>query len=240
MKKRHILIFALVAILTPVFIDFFIFGNAFPSNISNDSWAGFLGSYIGGLCTMAAVFITIKDNNKKIQEQRNEQKQKENEDRRMHIRPFLDTRYTYFDHNVEVGCNDRVFDVENENVKTVQFQINATERKFIESNTRLENSHMVFLRYVIRNVGAGSAVDMTAKINNFSERVAIAQNETVCFFCMVKMKKLTPTDIMFELSYSDVEGRGRYYKKDCIQIYFDSDSELVSKMIANGEQQLIQ
>ena len=32
-------------IAVPIFIDFFVFGNAFPSNIDNQTWAGFLGSY---------------------------------------------------------------------------------------------------------------------------------------------------------------------------------------------------
>lgn len=46
-------------------IDLLVFSNTFPSYITNEAWAGFLGSYIGGLCTMTAVFITISDNNKK-------------------------------------------------------------------------------------------------------------------------------------------------------------------------------
>lgn len=37
-----------------------IFDKSIPNNISNEAWAGFLSSYIGGLCTMIAVFITIK------------------------------------------------------------------------------------------------------------------------------------------------------------------------------------
>ena len=36
-------------IAVPIFIDFFVFGNVFPSNIDNQAWAGFLGSYLGGI-----------------------------------------------------------------------------------------------------------------------------------------------------------------------------------------------
>lgn len=60
MKKSTIALFLIVAILVPLLIDYFIFGNSIPSNVSNEAWAGFLGSYIGGLCTMMAVFITVK------------------------------------------------------------------------------------------------------------------------------------------------------------------------------------
>ena len=61
-------------IAVPIFIDFFLFGNAFPSNIDNQAWAGFLGSYLGGIATLVAVFITISDNNKKIEIQRQSEK----------------------------------------------------------------------------------------------------------------------------------------------------------------------
>ncbi len=58
---------AIFIILIPAFIDKFIFGNNIPSNISNEVWAGFLGSYLGGIATLAAVFITILDNNRKLE-----------------------------------------------------------------------------------------------------------------------------------------------------------------------------
>ena len=96
MTKRKIVTFFIVAIGIPLLIDWMIFANRFPSSISNEAWAGFLGSYIGGLCTMVAVFITIEDNNKKISEQRRTQEIQEKEQRRLNIRPYLDTRYKYF------------------------------------------------------------------------------------------------------------------------------------------------
>ena len=62
MEKRKIVYFIIAAIAFPIAIDWLVFSNAFPSHITNEAWAGFLGSYIGSLCTMAAVFITISDN----------------------------------------------------------------------------------------------------------------------------------------------------------------------------------
>ena len=55
--------------------DWYRFGNAFPSNIENQAWTGFLGSYLGGIATLVAVFITISDNNKKIEEQKRIEKE---------------------------------------------------------------------------------------------------------------------------------------------------------------------
>lgn len=62
---------------------FFVFGNAFPSNIDNQAWAGFLGSYLGGIATLVAVFITISDNNKKIEIQRQSEKEQLAEQKNM-------------------------------------------------------------------------------------------------------------------------------------------------------------
>lgn len=46
MRKRDFIILLVLAIVTPLLFDLFVFGNSIPSNISNESWAGFLGSYI--------------------------------------------------------------------------------------------------------------------------------------------------------------------------------------------------
>ena len=81
-KMKIILPFIILAICVPIIVDFFIFGNSFPSNISNESWAGFLGSFlgsiIGGGCTCWAVI---------------KQKQYADEQRRLddvaEIRPYI-------------------------------------------------------------------------------------------------------------------------------------------------------
>ena len=60
-KIKIILPFIVLAICVPIFVDIFVFGNSFPSNIDNDSWASFLGSFIGAIigggCTCWAVIM---------------------------------------------------------------------------------------------------------------------------------------------------------------------------------------
>ncbi len=60
-KVKIIVPFVLLAIVVPIIINWLIFGNSFPSNIDNASWAGFLGSFlgaiIGGGCTCWAVIM---------------------------------------------------------------------------------------------------------------------------------------------------------------------------------------
>lgn len=77
----------IAAIALPRLIDLWVFGNSIPSNISNEAWAGFLGSYIGGLCTLIALVATIHYYN-------NSDKKKE----KAAIQPFL---------HVTIGGSDR-------------------------------------------------------------------------------------------------------------------------------------
>lgn len=48
-KVIIILLFGILAILVPIIIDLLVLGNSFPSNIDNDSWASFLGSFWGAI-----------------------------------------------------------------------------------------------------------------------------------------------------------------------------------------------
>lgn len=80
-KARYIIlsiIFFVIAIFIPFLLDHLVFGNSIPSYISNGEWAGFLGSYIGGLCTLIALIATIRY-------YRNADERKE----RAEIQPFL-------------------------------------------------------------------------------------------------------------------------------------------------------
>ena len=88
MKKGYLILGAILLLAgVPLFLDFVVFGNSIPSNISNSDWAGFLGSYLGGISTLAAVFITIHDSNKKLDIQRREFAENQKEERRRSIQP---------------------------------------------------------------------------------------------------------------------------------------------------------
>lgn len=82
-------IYTIIGIVLPIIFKYMIFENTAISNLSNNEWAGFLGSYVGGILgglgTLIAVFITIRDSrniqfeNKKDTDQRilNETKERE-------------------------------------------------------------------------------------------------------------------------------------------------------------------
>ena len=84
MKKwiKYIIYVCIIVICIPIFIDFVILGNKFPSNVDNNAWIGFLGSYVGALIgaaiTLVGVIMTINYTRKEAKE-----------DRRLSIAPYI-------------------------------------------------------------------------------------------------------------------------------------------------------
>lgn len=228
MKKLKVVLIIAGVIIFPLILDWCVFGNSFPSNISNSDWAAFLGSYIGGIATLAAVYITLFY-----------EKKQRREEHRLSIRPYIDTQYFYFHKDVEMGANDRYIEIVGDTTKgAYRFADFSKKRKFIELNDYRDGSRVLFIDYIIRNVGAGSAVDMTLKIDGFDLPIIIAKDETVHALLQVQLLGDTPTDVIIEMTFSDVEGMARYLKKDTIHV-FVKDDELSSKFTAKGEQEQV-
>lgn len=226
MKKKSKVVMGVIGIiLLPVFIDIFVFGNKTPSNVSNDVWAGFLGSYIGGIATLVAVFITISDNNKKIREQKEVDKAEKEEQRKLSIKPYLDTRYNFFNQEVAVGENDRIFEIEEDLVQKVRYRFTEIDRKEIEVRQNIPG--FIYLRYIIRNIGSGSAVDMKVIVNGFSEKIAIAKDESVNIFISVDLRDKKDIILKIELDYWDTERRANYYQNDSLHIQLNETEQLV-------------
>lgn len=108
MKKYTItIILTLICIVgLPLFIDWAIIGNNFPSNISNSDWVGFLGGYIGtivgAIFSLVGVIFTIRFTR--------EQNQK---DRESSVRPYCTVRQVLKNHTekedkilaeIAIGC----------------------------------------------------------------------------------------------------------------------------------------
>ena len=89
-------IYVIVGVVLPVIFKFTIFENNMLSNLNNAEWASFLGSYVGGILgglgTLIAVFITVKDSKEsqlkndqdttmRIEEDRKERNRERDEDK---------------------------------------------------------------------------------------------------------------------------------------------------------------
>ena len=183
MKKSIILAFLLGAVAIPIILDRVIFSNCIYSNITNGEWASFLGSYIGGVCTLIAVFMTISDNNKKFKEQKDIQQEKEDEEKRLRVRPYLNTGFCDFKQEVNIQNSDRIIEMEAEIPRKMYYNLGNGRRMQIEHS---DNQSLLCIDYKIRNIGAGSAVDMKIIINNiFPIPIVVAKDETIHIYFMV-------------------------------------------------------
>lgn len=116
------LIFLLFLIITfPVFLDWWIFSNNFPSNLTNGEWAGFLGSYIGSLIgslvSVIGIVVTIQFTKRQIelsQQQYEEQK-------RLNNIPILDCRII----NIHAGEADDALRMDVEYTLNSKTELNA-------------------------------------------------------------------------------------------------------------------
>ena len=71
-KKKYMIILFVLVVILPVILQYAVFANSVASNASNDGWASFLGSYIGGVfgggMTLAAVLISVRETRRIQQE----------------------------------------------------------------------------------------------------------------------------------------------------------------------------
>lgn len=227
---KYIGLVMFIIILTPaipVFIDKFIFGNTIPSNISNEAWAGFLGSYLGGIATLVTVFITILYNDRKLESQKQEEKKTALQQRKLFIKPYLDTRYKFFNQKAETEENDRIAEVEGNSVKWVRNHFAEVHKHLI--GVRQSDAQFVYLQYIIRNLGLGSAIDVNIVINDFPNKMTIAKDEKVSFYLMIDLQELKETTINIEIDYWDTDHKAHYIQKDCFVINRDGSHQTVKQ-----------
>lgn len=85
-EQKIYYLFALIVVNLPLLLDWCIFNNDYPSNLTNGEWAGFLGGYIGavlgGFFSLLGIAWTIRFTRKESKK-----------DRELQIRPYLDILY---------------------------------------------------------------------------------------------------------------------------------------------------
>ncbi len=152
-KKKIILILLcvlLVIVGSPILIDHFIFGNNVYSNIGNESWAGFLGSYLGaimgGVFSLIGIAITILF-----------AREQNSRDRELQIRPYFDFMFTQTEeivsHKKEVGY--------------LAFECDPDLENEIDKKPILNGI------LVLKNIGVGTAINCSAKFSyeNINRRI---------------------------------------------------------------------
>ena len=85
----------------------------------------------------------------------------------------------------------------------------------------------IYLKYMIRNIGAGSAVDMKVSVNDFSEKISIAKDETVTLFLLISMEKEENIPFKIILDYWDVEKRAHYNQTENFNICVNGTKQTI-------------
>lgn len=88
-------------------------------------------------------------------------------------------------------------------------------------------SNYIYLKYIIRNIGAGSAVDMKVSINGFSERISIAKDETVNLFMLISMGKEKTVSFNILLDYWDIEKIAHYNQEESFVIWVEGTNQTI-------------
>ncbi|WP_069650106.1 hypothetical protein [Caloranaerobacter ferrireducens] len=136
MKIRHWIAILIIILIIPSIIDWLIIGNNLPSNITNDLWINFLGSYIGGLFGGIATLFAFIKNIEYNKDKDHEQQKKYENDKRLSLQPYILV-------SIVSGTSN------------INRKIKATE---IEGKTARVTLMGRFLE--IKNIGLGSLVDL--------------------------------------------------------------------------------
>lgn len=185
---RRIIIIFICSILAPIAMDYFILGNSFPSNIDNDTWAGFLGSYIGGIATIVVFYLTILHTNEQNHRIEQRQRLEDKENRRLLIMPYIETRYDIVKNLQRERDNLRVFKMLGAKVEHVKTTLSDVDKKFMGLKN-IESNY--YLEYKLINAGAGNAVNMNIFVNGFKTDFTLLKNESGYLFLMINPRLFT-------------------------------------------------
>ena len=225
MKKRMIIIgvgaIVILTIIVPIFLDYCILGNGINSNIGNDIWMAFFGSYFGGLFGAAATMMVLYDTlySRKKMEERNKKEQMEQ--RKLSIMPCLQSRERLIKCKEQLVEDNASFFITYEKGEIRQWRSMPRWIKPISDN-------FFVIEAEIGSVGMGSAISFNAFMDGkqflFNDSLGVGQTLKVYF--MFNREELYHRETKLSFEYSDVMGLVRYRQEETFLIYRD-DKELL-------------
>ena len=117
MDKRRIKVLLIsivvIVLMIPIILEFFIFRNTFQSPVDNNGWASFLGSYLGGvlggLCTLATLFVTVRES-QRIQRDNKDDTERQIQDERKRHDAEIDNQYRLHEKDKRTAFADLIAD----------------------------------------------------------------------------------------------------------------------------------
>lgn len=224
MKKYvWIMIIVVSVVVIPFIVDRIVFYEEFPSNVDGTARAGFMGGYLGGIATLIALVVTINHNDKENRIQRDKERIKEIDRRKHSIRPYLYTDIKYFEADISFNENDRFYYIKNDQVEEVHYNLIKSEMAKISAHHSSFHREIVPIKYLIRNVGSGSAIDVIVSINGFDEEFAVSKYEEVKLLLMIYLTDVKNVDLNIVIRYSDCESLADYETKETIKVELKND-----------------
>ena len=113
---------------------------------------------------------------------------------------------------------------------------NLIKYKFTKGEEHILECHKnsleyCFLRYEIRNVGAGGAIEMTIKVNgkDYGIKWALPQNEKIDLYIWKSMGISTDYSITIDIDFWDTIMMGHYYRSEKLDIHTTNDDMQISR-----------
>lgn len=187
-------VYIVVGIVLPFIFKFLIFESTAFSNLSNNEWAGFLGSYVGGILgglgTLISVYITVKDSrdmqaenkrdtDQKLLEDKEEREKERKEDKRLEgqkerrqfaadISVYIGT---YITHISKYYYASRISEKLHEDCKIAKDKLKEIEKKICVLDKEID-------KYVSENdFSTDGFVKLDLQRQHLSEKKCIAERE---------------------------------------------------------------
>lgn len=225
MKKRMIIICGgtviTLLIIVPIFLDYCILGNGVSSNVGNDVWMAFFGSYFGGLFGAMATMMVLYDtqNSRKKLEEKN--KKERDEERKLSIRPCLQAREQVLGSVEQLYSGNNVYYIFYEHGLVKQ-------RRYMTKELKNHFSSYYIIETELKNVGMGSAISLNAYIDEeqflFNDSLEVGQ--IMKLYYIFNTDELLHKEFKVTFEDSDIMGLVKYEQQEKFLIYMDSEEYL--------------
>ncbi len=143
MRKRKIIIaclcIALMVVLFPLVLDWLVFGNTIPSNLTNAEWSGFLGGYVGAIVGAIVSLIGIVASIRFTKQQLALSQSQFAEQNRLNNKPMLDC------------CISNVCEEDNDDIITMRCEYTQYSKSDLPD---------VIILLELANIGLGAALNI--------------------------------------------------------------------------------
>lgn len=252
------IIISLIICIIPILINYFIMGNDVPSFWDNSDWAGFLGSYlggiIGGLATLFAIYITTRET-RTLEKDKRDNDELENKEKEK----LLNRSYLIAEEMDNLGLRLEGYNnsgdiriLETENYIEIENYINEQKIKTIKAN---------YLK--IKNIGPNLVTNCEFKLiinikdnDNYNEEYIINSSVPIMqinqeVFIMSQILKLPSkptyqqllTDI--KIKYTTTIGEEIFYHYNvesdegntiCVENYYTEENGIIKELLSTKSQ----